>query len=324
MVEADTAKWVPATSGNDLTSASMSPASDPESASIGQIAGLRPRLRPRDGGDVPAADVELVDALDPLTRQVVTAWLRDNSSAPQRQTRLRVLASFLRWLYATEPALELLAATDAQLDAYSYAALITGVGTPGKPLARATVIKRRATLASFYAFAWRYGAVRPRRDVTGAPPPTPAERRLLRKGVMRLADDGRWDEALAVALLEATGTSVEALAALTAHDVHPLASDGRLTLITLRGGRDGIVAFPVSPEVRHLLRALCDSRAPGEPLISRGDGRGVDAEWIGAALTDAALAAGVRRQRANLLRPHLMRAITVTELDGSAIVAAAQ
>lgn len=314
MVEADPVRRAPHPSGDDLASLSAGPASDPAPASVGHIAGLKPRLRPRDGGDVPGADVALVDELDPLTRHVVTAWLRDNASAALRQTRLRVLASFLRWLYTAEPALELLAATEAQLDAYCYAALTTGVRTPGKPLAGATVVRRRAVLASFYAFACRYGAIRPRRDVTGTPPPTPAERRLLRTGVTRLADDGRWAEALAVALLEATGTSVEALAALTAHDVHPLAGDGRPTLITLRGGRDDIVAFPVSPEVCRLLRVLCGSRAAGEPLISRGDGRCVDVEWIGAALTDAALAAGLRRQRAELLRPHLMRAITVSEL----------
>ncbi|MEV0353311.1 hypothetical protein AB0H88_46815 [Nonomuraea sp. NPDC050680] len=291
----------------------MRPASDPAPVGVGQIPGLRPRLRPGDGGEVPAADVDLVDALDPRTRRTVTAWLREKASAPQRQTRLRVLASFLRWLHTAEPALDLLTATEAQLDAYCYTALTTGVRTSGKPLTRTTVIRRRATLASFYAFARLSGADRSHRGLTGTPPLTPAERRLLRTGAGRLADEGRWAEALAVALLEATGASVEALAALTAHDVRPSAPADRLTLITLRDGRDGIVAFPVSPEVRHLLRALCASRAPGEPLIRRDDGRSVDLEWIGAALTDAALAAGVRGQRAQLLHPHLLRARTVTE-----------
>ncbi|MEV1243328.1 hypothetical protein ACIBO2_33155 [Nonomuraea sp. NPDC050022] len=319
MVEAETTPRVPHTFGDGLASPfpggdPMRPASHPEPAGVAQIPGLRPRLRAGDGGEVPAADVDLVDALDPRTRRTVTAWLSEKPSAPLRQTRLRILASFLRWLHTAEPALDLLTATEAQLDAYCYTALTTGVRASGKPLTRATVIRRRATLASFYAFARRTGADRSHRGVTGTPPLTPAERRLLRTGARRLADDGRWAEALAVALLEATGACVEALAALTAHDVRPSAPADQLTLITLRDGRDGVVAFPVSPEVRHLLRALCASRPPGEPLIRRDDGRSVDLEWIGAALTDAALAAGVPRQRAELLHPRLLRARTVTEL----------
>ncbi|MET9343236.1 hypothetical protein [Nonomuraea sp. NPDC003804] len=67
-------------------------------AGVGDIAGLRPRRARRDGGEVPGADVDLVDALDRLTWNVVAAWLADCPLASTRRTRLQVLTAFLRWL----------------------------------------------------------------------------------------------------------------------------------------------------------------------------------------------------------------------------------
>ena len=277
-----------------------------EVTSAGQLDGLRPRRRGRDG--VPAADIDLVDALDPLTRRAIMAWLTDRSSPTRRRTCLRVLASWLRWLRAAEPALEPLATSGAHLDAYCYAALTTGVGTSGKPLAQATVAGRRATLASFYAYAERCGAIRAQRVTNSASRLTREERRLLRQGIARLAGDGRRAEALAVALLEATGASVDALAALSDRAVHVLPGADPLIVIVLRDERDCRVAYPISPQVRLLLRAECDGRSGGEPLIRRPDGGEVDVSWVTAALTDAARAGGLPRQRAELLHPHLLRA----------------
>ncbi|MEV4225484.1 hypothetical protein [Nonomuraea sp. NPDC049725] len=288
----------------------MTRAADPDFTSVGRIDGLRP-------GQVPAADVELIDGLDPLTWQVAVAWLQGRPSAARRRTCLRVLASWLRWLYAAEPALEPLAATGSHLDAYCYTALTTGVGPAGRPLAKATVSGRRAVLASFHAFAEASGATRARRSADGAPPLTPAERRLLRGGVARLAEDGRAAEALAVALLEATGASVDALAALTVHDIHALPGGEHPLVLVLHGEPEGPVAYPIPPRARPLLRELCGGRAAGEPLITGPHGRDVDARWVTAALTDAALAAGLPRHRAELLHPGLLRAVTVTEFARS-------
>ncbi|MGW4476584.1 hypothetical protein ACWENQ_43580 [Nonomuraea sp. NPDC004354] len=67
-------------------------------ASVGDIAGLRPCRARHDGGEVPGADVDLVDAMDRLTWNVVAAWLADSPPASTRQTRLQVLTAFLRWL----------------------------------------------------------------------------------------------------------------------------------------------------------------------------------------------------------------------------------
>ena len=87
--------------------------------SVGRLEGLHRRHL--------KADVELIDALDPLTRRTVAAWLADRPSPARRQACLRILASWLRWLRAAEPALEPLATCGAHVDAYCYAALTTGV-----------------------------------------------------------------------------------------------------------------------------------------------------------------------------------------------------
>ncbi|MDA0636161.1 hypothetical protein OUY22_22290 [Nonomuraea sp. MCN248] len=266
-----------------------------ELAAVGQLE----RPLPRDG--------ELVDALDPITRRAVEGWLADRPSTARRRTCLRVLTSWLRWLYATEPDLEPLAASTAHLDAYCYAALTTGAGG-GRPLAPATVAGRRATLASFYAYAARCGAVQAQRLANSTSRLTPGERRLLRRGIARLAGDGRRTEALAVALLEATGATPDALAALVTRDVHVLPGADPLVVVVLREEGDGRVAYPVPERVRPLLGAECAGRNGDEPLVRRPDGALVDTGWVTAALTEAARAGGLPRQRAELLHPHLLRA----------------
>ncbi|MDP4506802.1 tyrosine-type recombinase/integrase [Nonomuraea turcica] len=290
--------------------------------SVGQLPGLRPRRRPRDGGEAAGGDVDLVDALDPLAWRTVAAWLHGKPSAATRQVGLQVLASFLSWLRDTEPALELLAVTGAQLDAYCEVAR-TGALTR-RPLASRTVARKRSVLLSFYTFAWQCGVVRhnqvPGQQVArnrrgaGTRTLTRDERRQLRQGIARLAADGRTAEAAAVALLELTGAAVDALAGLTRQDVHSVAGGSRPAVITVHHGRDDVVAFPVSPLARPLLRVLCASRPAGEPLIRRSDGRPVDLDWLRGALADAALAGGVPEQRARDLHPHMLRAATVTDL----------
>ncbi|WP_188193210.1 hypothetical protein [Nonomuraea sp. SYSU D8015] len=295
--------------------------------SVGQLAGLRPRRRPRDGGEVTGADVDLLDALDPLTWRTVAAWLHGKPSAATRQVGLQVLASFLRWLRSKEPALELLAVTGSHLDAYCEAARIGALPrTPARPLADKTVARKRSALLSFYAFAWQCGVVRhnpvpgPRgvrvRRADAARTLTREERRLLRQGVARLAADGRTAEATAVALLESTGASADALAGLTRQNVHgvPDGTGSQPVVVTLYRGRDDVAAFRVPPLVRPLLRLLCASRPAGEPLIRRPDGRPLDQDWLKGALADAALAGGIPEHRARHLHPNMLRAATVTDL----------
>ncbi|GAA2211795.1 hypothetical protein GCM10009850_072550 [Nonomuraea monospora] len=306
---------------------------DPALLSVGRIGGLRPRRRPGDGGEASGADVDLVDSLAPATRRTVAAWLLDKQSAATRQARLQVLAAFLRWLHSAneeagegaDEGIELLAVTGAHLDTYCDAAragtLTIGVRNPGRPLSNATVSRKRAVLSSFYTFAWRSGVIR-HMPATTAPRPAPAreegvprreERRLLREGVARLAAEGRSAEAAAVALLDATGAPVSALAGLTVQDLRAVTA-GEPAVVTMHDGRGDLVAFPVPPLVRSLLRTLSAARTAGEPLIRRSDGRPLDVRWLREALADAAVAGGVPRERAERLDPHLMRAATVTEL----------
>ncbi|HEX4817592.1 MAG TPA: hypothetical protein VFV66_33030 [Nonomuraea sp.] len=301
------------------------PSPAPGVASVGQLPGLLPRRRPKDGGEVAGGDVDLVDALDPLTWRTVAAWLDGKPSPATRQVALQVLAAFLRWLRDTDPALELLAVTGAQLDDFCEAARVGALTrTPGRRLSGRTVARKRATLLSFYTFAWRCGVVRhnlvpgPRattvRRTDSEHTVTRDERRLLRQGVTRLAADGRTAEAVAVALLESTGASADALAVLTRQDIHGVPDDGgsEPVVITLHQGRDALTAFRLPPAARPLLRHLCAIRPAGEPLIRRPDGRPVDFDWLRCALTDAALAGGIPEPRARLLHPHMLRPISIT------------
>ncbi|MFC4117990.1 hypothetical protein [Nonomuraea zeae] len=300
----------------------------PSVRSIGEIAGLRPHRRPRDGGEVPGADVDLVDALDPLTWRTVAAWLQERPAAGTRQTRLQIMSAFLRWLHLVEPALDPLAVTGAHLDAYCDAALTgalnTGVRSPGKPLSKGTVARKRNALSAFYAFAWRSGTVRDTRrpdspaahDAAGLRTLTREERRLLRRGIARLASDGRSAEAAAVALLDGTGAAPGALARLTLQDTRtlPFGRDAEPVIVTLPDRRGDLVAFPIPAPARPLLRMLSAGRSASDPLLRQDDGQPADPEWITVALTHAALAGGIPEGRARLLRPHMMRATTITEL----------
>ncbi|NUP22305.1 MAG: hypothetical protein HOZ81_40835 [Streptomyces sp.] len=131
-----------------------SPPPEPLVFSIGKIAGLSPRRERGDGGEVPGADVDLLDGLDRPSWNVVAGWLQNSTSVSTQQTRLQVLAAFLRWLRTLTPPVALLKVTEDHLIAYREAAatgaLTVGVRKPGKALGPATVNKQRHNLSSFY------------------------------------------------------------------------------------------------------------------------------------------------------------------------------
>ena len=304
-------------------------------SSIGDIAGLRPKRGRRDGGEVPGADVDLVDALDRRTWNVVAAWLQDSPLASTRQTRLQVLTAFLRWLETLNPAVQLLEVTEDHLIAYRDAAgnglLTVGVRTPGKPLQPRTVAKMRNNMSSFFSYARRRKVVtnNPAADVR--PPrvstegstralPAPAHRQV-RQGIFALREQGRLTEAAAVALLDDLGARVSALPALTVNDVRAVteADGSRHTIVKFinKGGK--VVQLPIRESTRDLLQPLRDGRPGTALLLTRDDDEPIDRWWVSAALTAAAKAGGMPHEEAEALHPHMLRATTITELldDGA-------
>ncbi|NUW33325.1 hypothetical protein HTZ77_18095 [Nonomuraea sp. SMC257] len=283
--------------------------------SIGRIAGLRPRRRPGDGGEVDGADVDLVDGLDPVSRGTVAAWLHESSSFGARRFRLRAFASFLRWLRLDRPDLAPLRATGAHVREYCDATLAGRLpDAPGRPLAKATVARRRAALTSLYHFAWESGSHEgeatsvPAGDAGRPAGLTRVERRSLRRGIARLAAEGHVAEAAAVALLDATGAPAEAVAGASAQDFRTVADGhgGEHVVMVVHAGCH-VAAFVLPPLARRLLRELGGGRrtAP-EPIFGRY-GEPAAAGWVGDALTRAALAGGISRRRAAQLRPEMLR-----------------
>ncbi|WP_248966358.1 tyrosine-type recombinase/integrase [Sphaerisporangium perillae] len=299
----------------------------PRVFSVGDIAGLRPRRRRGDGGEVPGPDVDLVDSLDRDTFGVVAAWLRDKPSAATRQTRLQVLAAFLRWLDTLE--LPLLQVTEDELLAYRDAAatgtLTVGVRTPGKPLGPATVAKQRNILSSFYDYARRRKVLTHNPALDVRPPAvsrdgttealTVAEQYQVRAGIITLADE-RPVAAAAVALLAGIGTRIGALPALTVGDIRTAreADGSRHTTVAFRNKGGKTERLPVPSLAAELLQALRAHRPAIALLFAREDGRPVDRWWVSTAITQAAIAGGIPKERARALHPHMLRATVLTQL----------
>ncbi|PRX46810.1 site-specific recombinase XerD [Nonomuraea fuscirosea] len=305
--------------------------------SVGDIAGLRPRRRRRDGGEVPGADVDLIDALprtddEPLPGQraswpTVAAWLRSGKSAATRRARLTDLAKFVRWWAATAPGAGLWQVSEDVLVAYAEQ-LGTGSGHAagltrgGASLADATVKRHISTLKSLYGYAVR-------RRVIGHSPAafvdtpevgkvgtTPAlalnEAAALVRGAQKIAERHPVDAA-AVMLLATLGLRAGELEGLT---VGRLERDAGHWVIRfrLKGGKN--IAVPLAAEVMTLLRPLMTGRAPGDLLLLRADGRSFDRWRQQTALRRAARAAGLDLAK---LTPHVLRATAATLLRAAGV-----
>ncbi|WP_440072253.1 hypothetical protein [Streptosporangium sp. OZ121] len=90
----------------------------PMVATVGDIPGLRPRRACGDGGEVPTANVDLVDALPPAEWSTVAAWLRAGKAVATRRARLNDTAAFLCWLKVELPDVGLLQVTEDHLTHY--------------------------------------------------------------------------------------------------------------------------------------------------------------------------------------------------------------
>lgn len=287
--------------------------------SVGEIAGLAPRRRRGDGGEVPAADVDDVDALADPAWSTTAAWLKAAKAVTTRRARLADLSAFLRWLDDEAPGVGLLAVTEDHLthyrDAIATGSARAGLARPGVALAPATVSRRLSTLSSLYGYAVRRRILhlnpadpveRPEVSAVGTTPArTVEEATALIDGAETIAAAYPADAA-AVALLGVCAVRVGELVSLTVGSV-TLDAGHTVILFHRKGGKTD--RTPVPPRVRALLEPLLAGRAAGEPLFVREDGRPFDRWRTTTALRRAATAAGVDHTR---LTPHTARATAAT------------
>ncbi|QXJ27059.1 tyrosine-type recombinase/integrase (plasmid) [Actinomadura graeca] len=296
----------------------------PMVASVGDIAGLAPRRARGDGGEVAAADVDLVDALPrDLAWSTVAAWLTAGKSVSTRRARLADLAAWLRWLQAHAPGLALLAATEDTVTGYREAIATgtarAGIKTPGKPLSAASVARRLSSLASFYGYAVRRAGLArnpaaaelvERPEVAGVgvtPSRTLGEAVALLEGAERIAP-GHPGDAAAVALLISTGLRAAEVAGLSAERIGTDAGH-YVIRVRVKGGKT--VAVPLPPRVCALVLPRTEGKRPADLIITREDGRPFDRWRLTTALRRAARAAEVDPAG---LTPHVLRATAATLL----------
>ncbi|MFF4624695.1 tyrosine-type recombinase/integrase [Nonomuraea jabiensis] len=298
--------------------------------SVGEIAGLSPRRRRGDRGEVAGHDVDRIDALDPAAWHAAATWLQSLKTAETRRTYLAALSGFLAWMNTLDahrrPA-GLLAVTEDHLQAYKDDALNGrlrhGVREPGAPLAANTVAKRITTLRSFFTYAHRRRVADHNPAMYVEPPPTPRKGRTfplskveagqVREGLRALART-RPDAAAAVAMLAGLGTRSGSLLALTVGDIRTLVGFDGLRHLTVsfrnKGGTEELLPLPKL--ATDLLTPLLTGRAATELLFSKPDGRPIDRWWAAGALREAAQLGGVPAERAARLYPHMLRSTYIT------------
>ncbi|MEV4180711.1 tyrosine-type recombinase/integrase [Streptosporangium canum] len=307
---------VPAAAGPFATAVA---APEPMVASVGDIAGLSPRRRKGDGGEVPGADVDAVDALPHAEWSAVAAWLKAGKAVTTRRARLADVAAFVRWLEAELPGVGLMAVTEDHLthyrDGIGTGSARAGLGRPGVALAPATVARRLSSLSSLYGYALRRRVLtvnpadpveRPEVSTVGTTPARTVEEATALVDGAEIIAAAYPTDAAAVALLSVCAVRVGELVALT---VGSVAADAGHTVILFRRKGGKVDRMPVPPRVRALLQPLLDDRSPGEPLFVREDGRPFDRWRMTTALRRAATAAGVDHAK---LTPHTARATAAT------------
>ncbi|WUI02831.1 tyrosine-type recombinase/integrase [Spirillospora sp. NBC_00431] len=299
--------------------------------SVGDIPGLSPRRRRGDGGEVSAADVDLVDALprtgpaagpEAAAWPTVAGWLQAARAVTTRRARLADAAAFLRWLAAAAPGVTLWAVTEDTLIAYRDQ-IGTGTGAAatlnrgGRALSPATVARRLSSLSGLYSYAVRRHVLpaspaehvaRPEVSGDGATPARPLDQAAaLLDGAEAIAARHPVDAA-AAALLVATGMRAAEATALTAGRVVDDAGH-RVIRVQVKGGKT--VTVPLPPRVCALLDPLVDGRDGHELVLHREDGRPFDRWRLTTALRRAARAGGVDPAG---LTPHVLRATAATLL----------
>ncbi|MEU8310640.1 tyrosine-type recombinase/integrase [Actinomadura sp. NPDC048955] len=297
---------------------------------MGDIPGLSPRRR-RGEGEVPAANVDLVDRLPrpPAGQEwpTVAAWLQSRNTVATRRGYLHCLAAFLRWLQIAVPGAGLWVVTEDVLVAYKDQ-ILTGTGHAaqllkgGRPLGASTAAQRVSALRSLYAYALRRHVIDYDPAVFVDPPETPRigmtpalaehEATDLMDGAEAIAGDHPLDAA-AVALLLNIGLRTGELEAMP---VSAFTWDGGhfVARFRVKGGK--VLPVPVVPRVRLLVEPLLRGRADHEFLLQHPDGRPWNRGRVTTALRRAARAVDLRPGQ---LTPHVLRATVVTLLSAAGV-----
>ncbi|MGC5016508.1 tyrosine-type recombinase/integrase [Streptosporangium sp. DT93] len=300
-------------------------------SSVATIHGLQPRRTRGGGGEVSCADVDLIDTLTGNSRHITTCWLHSAPTTITRQNRLSALARFLRWLNHTTPGINLLTVDENHLttyrDALETGTVSTGVRNPGQPLKPATVAWRLAMLSSLFRHARRHHAINanPAEDLQRPLPPTATttsitsaltieEHHAVVAGTQVLATTRPMDAA-AVALLTDCLLRAGELALLTANDITTIDGHSLIAVSRATGRR----TVPVPDRTLTLLKPLRATRAPGQALLTKHNGRPIDRWWLIAALRRAALAGGIPKHRAQQLHPNITRPTAIALLEHETI-----
>ncbi|ROO86414.1 site-specific recombinase XerD [Actinocorallia herbida] len=288
--------------------------------SVGAIAGLSPRRARGDGGEVPGADVDLIDALPrDLAWPTVAAWLTAAKSVQTRRARLQDVAAFLRWLDAHAAGIGLLAVSEDTIVGYRETIATgrarAGVRDVGKPLSAASVARRLSTLSSFYRYAMRRAGLRANpadpgfveRPIVSGEGRTPMRTKEEAQGLTSAAASDDFlvrypADAVCVTLLFMTGMRVGEVTALTVGQLQDDAGH-RVLVFARKGGKTARV--PIPPALAVLLLPLISGRPSYEPILRTDDGRPWDRWRAYTALRRAATAAGVSSHG---LTPHTARA----------------
>lgn len=316
-------------------SAAAAPPPAPRVLSVGEIPGLSPRRRRGPGrsvGEVPAANVDLVDRLprppDGHDWPTVAAWLQSLNAATTRRGYLHCVAAFLRWLELAAPGTRLLEATEDDLAAYKDQ-ISSGSGAAarllknGRPLGVYTVAQRISALRSLYAYALRRHVIDRDPSLYVDPSRTPKigltsalslpEADALMSGAEAIAAQDRQD-AVAVALLLHLGLRTGELEALP-FSAFDWDRGHRVARFRVKGGK--VLPVVIVPRVRALLEPLLRDRAGEDYLLQYPDGRPWNRDRVTTALRRAARAAGFSAEQVDALTPHVLRATAVTLLLGA-------
>jgi site-specific recombinase XerD len=240
---------------------------------------------------------------------LTAAWLWSfRESAHTRDAYQRDIKQFAGWCGDQDPTLM----TRPDIDKYAaWLANSPAANRLGKPLARATVARKLASLSSWYGYLLDAGKVvtnpvaRVRRPKIDRQSPTVGMTDVEATAVIRAAaTDGYLSTECAIALakfLVSIGARVSEVCALDAADLG-FDSGHRTVKLRMKGGKTRTRAVP--PSLSAVLDAMLAGRTDG-PLFVTADGKRIDRHSVARFVRRCAREAGI--PAAEQITPHSFR-----------------